>query len=104
MKEKDLQKGVIDVMRLFNWRVAHFRTAMGKRGNYMTPVAGDGKGFPDLCAVRGPRLIFSELKVGYNKPSPEQITWMEALEGTGAEVYLWTDKDWEAGTIEEVLA
>jgi len=38
---------------------------------------------------RGPRngkqgiVIFAELKTGYNKPSPDQLLWLEALQGPG---------------------
>lgn len=43
---------VLDLAKLKGWRTAHFRTAQNGRGQYRTPVAGDGKGFPDLVLVR----------------------------------------------------
>ena len=95
MTEADLQKAVIDVAHLFGWLVAHFRTAQTPRGNYVTPVQGDGKGYPDLTLVKGERLIFAELKSDKGRLSPEQVKWQTALSWTPAEVYVWRPSDLE---------
>ena len=53
-------------------------------------------GYPDLTMVRGARLIFAELKVKKDKPSPAQVEWLEALRATGkCEIYLWRPGSWE---------
>jgi hypothetical protein len=55
-------------------------------------------GFPDLCLVRGRRLVFAELKTdaAASKPTVEQIRWLDHLAGTtDAEVYLWRPQHWE---------
>jgi len=62
---------------------------------------GSDKGFPDLCAVRGNRTIFAELKREGENPTPKQKMWLEALEKAGQEVYLWRPSDWSE--IEKVL-
>lgn len=67
MTERDLQNAVIQCAQLLGWRVAHFRPARVMRGGreiYETPIAADGKGFPDLVLVnrRHRRLMFVELK------------------------------------------
>ena len=60
-------------------------------------------GFPDLCLVRGPRLVFAELK-GPNeklaKVSANQKVWLDRLRVVAefaevVEVYLWRPKDWD---------
>ena len=37
------------------------------------------KGFPDLCLVRGKRLIFAELKTDTGKLTADQEAWLIAL-------------------------
>ncbi len=69
----------------------------------MTPVGADGAGFPDLCLVRGDRLLFAELKQDGRYPGPKQREWHEALMTSGAYVYVWKPKDWHAGYIEAAL-
>lgn len=87
---------------LYGWRVAHFRTARTARGNYVTPVAGDGAGFPDLVLTRLQRLVFAELKKDGRYPSPKQREWHDDLKETGAEVYVWQEKHYP-DQIKEVL-
>jgi hypothetical protein len=76
------------------WRVAHFRPGLNARGKWQTAVAGDGVGFPDLVLVRGSILLFIELKVGRNKPSEEQIAWIEALNKTPAGAIIFYPHHW----------
>lgn len=96
MSEDELLRTVIDLAHLHGWRVAHFRTALTTRGNWITPVQADGKG---LVLVRGEmlhndRLIFAELKSQKGHISPEQNEWLMALgECKGAYVYLWRPSD-----------
>lgn len=102
MTERDLQGGVIETARLLGYRVAHFRPARTQNG-WATPVAADGKGYPDLTLCRPGRLVFAELKVGRNRATIDQTAWLQALEAAGAEAYLWTDLDYTAGTIDQLL-
>lgn len=105
MSESEFQQRVIVLAHAHGWRVAAFRKVRVQRKNgsvyYETPVQADGKGWPDLALVRGERLIFAELKVGYNKPEPEQAQWLSDLT-RAAEVYVWKPKDMDE--IESVLA
>lgn len=52
-------------------------------------------GFPDLVAVRGPRLLFAELK--REGPagviSPDQHAWLTDLAAASVEVYVWRPSD-----------
>lgn len=87
---------------LYGWRVAHFKTARTMKGAYVTPVAGDGAGFPDLVLTRKQRLAFAELKKDGNYLRPKQRQWHDDLKLTGVEVYTWHEKDYPDG-IKEVL-
>jgi len=102
VKEAELQRSVIEMARLFGWRIAHFRTAQSKKGHWITPVGADGKGFPDLCLVRE-RIVFIELKVNYRGLSYEQEVWRDKIKAAGGEWHLLTDKGWENGKAEEIL-
>jgi hypothetical protein len=102
MLEAELQANVIHTARLLGWRVAHFRPAQTAKG-WRTPVEADGAGFPDLVMVRGDRLLVVELKSTRGTVSAFQAEWLERLEGTCAEVYVWRPRHWVDGTIEEVL-
>jgi len=98
--ESDFTKQVIDLARLYHWKVAHFRAAMTKHG-WRTPVQADGKGFPDLVLVRKNRLIFAELKSEKGKMSHEQIEWACALRDSLGEVHDWRPSSFE--TIVQIL-
>jgi hypothetical protein len=73
---------------------------MTQSGRWITPVQGDGKGFPDLVLVKG-IVVFAETKVPPNKATPEQLIWLERLRKAGQQAYLWTPEDWPQ--IEEVI-
>jgi hypothetical protein len=122
--EAELQHAVIEYARLFGWTVAHFRVAQTKRG-WRTPVAADGAGFPDLVLVRGPRLIFAELKSASGRLRDEQEHWIRRLgtvadavdqavadsalrdydfdEPPAVEVHEWRPDDWLSGRIDQAL-
>lgn len=106
ISEADWQRTVIAMARALGWLVAHFRPGMNQRGRWMTAVAGDGVGFPDLvlCHRRTHRVLFVELKRDDGKLTPAQSEWLEAL---GGEV--WRPKDFEAarkklGSAERIAA
>lgn len=85
---------VLEYAKLTGWRSAHFRSAQTAKG-WRTAVSGDGAGFPDLVMIRGSRMIVAELKRDERqKPSPEQLAWLEAFLGVGVEVFLWTPGGW----------
>ena len=99
MTEKELQTNIIHLAELFGYRVFHVVNYKGQLRNE-TAV-----GYPDLTLCKKGRLIFAELKVGRNKLTDHQTKWLSKLRESvdGVEVFLWTDKDWMDGTIEEVL-
>lgn len=86
--EKAWTAQVLALASYLGWKTAHFRPAQNAAGQWRTPVAGDGKGFPDLVLVRD-RVIFAELKTEDGKPTPEQRAWLAACAKAGAEAYVW---------------
>lgn len=56
-------------------------------------------GFPDLVAVRPPRLLIAELKTTKGAPDLAQLWWMEDLlrcKGDTFTYHFWTPCDWTA--------
>lgn len=88
ISEKAFQAHVIRAAKLNGWMVAHFRPGMTKRGRWVTPVQGDGAGFPDLVLVKD-RVLFVELKVGKGVLSNNQKKWARALGMANASVDVW---------------
>ena len=77
---------IYDCMQLLGLHGAIFRTNAGqfytKDGK---PVSGLPKGFTDLLFVRKDGVpCFIELKVGKNKPSPEQLAFIEKMQSHNA--------------------
>ena len=105
MKESQLENAIIESAHRLRWIVAHFSPSpITRKGEtiYRTAFKADSKGFPDLVLVRE-RLVLAELKIHPRKPSDEQLEWARRLTAAGVEVYLWTNRDWASGVIEEVL-
>jgi len=117
LREGAFQRQVIELAGYTGWRVAHFRAARTAAG-WRTAVEADGAGFVDLVLVRGPELIFAELKTRTGRATLAQREWLEALGRVdeavqyvlGAardvgleleleplvEVYLWRPAHWDA--------
>ncbi len=84
MTERQFQGGVEQLLRLYGWRYYH--THDSRRSS---------AGFPDLCAVRGSRLVFIELKTETGRVSDEQKAWLADIENAGVEAYVWRPSDME---------
>lgn len=95
--EAEFTADVLSLALRGGWRRAHFRPARVK-GSWRTAVSGDGKGFPDLVLLRGPRLCVVELKIPPNRCTPDQEGWLTAFRAVpGAEVFVWYyPADWPA--------
>jgi hypothetical protein len=66
--EHVFQQQVEALAKFYGWLVYHTH-----RSDRSAP------GFPDVVAVRGPELIFAELKTRTGRVSPQQQTWIDAL-------------------------
>ena len=96
VSEREFQGAVIDLAQLHGWRVAHFRTAMNARRQYQTPVAADGKGWPDLFLVHpdSGQTLAVECKSAKGKTTDEQDQWLDDLARCGIPAEVWRPKDW----------
>ena len=68
MREKDFQAMVAAAAGHLNWLVFHDFDSRRSQ-----------PGYPDLCLVRGGRLVFLELKTERGRAGPEQQVWLDAL-------------------------
>ncbi len=94
MPEKKLQELVVGLAQACGWRhVCHVHDSR----------RGLGKGFPDLCMVRGERVVFMELKTMKGRLSEDQKSWRDELQGSVAEWYLVKPDDYIQGRVESVL-
>ena len=82
--EKEFQKNVVGFASRRRWK--HYHTVNSRRSV---------RGFPDLCMVRGNRVVFAELKVGRNKRTRAQEEWGALLSNVGGtvEYYCWSPED-----------
>lgn len=98
MTEAELQAAVIELAKVYGWTVAHFRPAQTSKG-WRTPVAADGKGFPDLVLVHPHPMwggvLFRELKSQRGKLAPEQERWGTTLTEAGGDWAVWRPSDWD---------
>ena len=99
MKEAEFQQQIIEVAKLRQWKVAHFRGVRIPRRDgsvyYATPVQADGEGWPDLVMLRDGRVIIAEIKSDKGVVSDAQTAWLREWEMADAEVFIWRPKDWD---------
>lgn len=88
--EEQWLKTVIGCALTFGWDYYHPPKAGVRANGSVRPVKA---GFPDLTLIRGPRLVFAELKRETGKTTPAQDAWLAALAATGVETYLWRPSD-----------
>lgn len=84
------QAQVLDIARLNGWETYHPPRA-GVRA--LGSVRDVPAGWPDLALVRGPRLVFVELKRQTGKTTPAQNRWLTLLARTSNEVYVFRPSD-----------
>jgi len=101
--EEDFQRKVLQLCKLLHLHTAHFRPALSRSGRYITPVAGDGKGWPDLTIVGPGGVLYRELKSATGSRTPEQRQWAEWLTEAGQDVAVWKPRDLESGRIQAEL-
>lgn len=77
-KELECERTILDAAKIAGWRRHGERPAMSKKG-YRTPIKGEA-GWPDLVLVKAGWMLAVELKRRPNKPDPEQIEWLRALD------------------------
>lgn len=103
MSEDQLLTNVLDLAKTLKLRTAHFRPAQVRPGKWITPVQGDGKGWPDLVVVGPGGALLRELKAEGEYPKPEQREWLAWLTAAGLDAGVWKPRDWRSGRIQEEL-
>jgi hypothetical protein len=125
--ESAFQGQVVGLLRVYGWtRIYHAPHGGHSAAPGSRRVAGgqlpEGTGFPDLVALKGPRLLVAELKAETGKLGKGQPEWLEAFgvfaaavaahvaeqdpgrranlrEGHGGlpvvEVHVWRPSDWD---------
>jgi Holliday junction resolvase len=85
-----------DALDLTGWAWIHHRPAHRKHGKWTTPTQGNSsKGFPDIVAVRSPRVLWIEVKTNAGRAIPEQKQWVESLRSSDQEAHvLHFPRDW----------
>lgn len=81
------QQQVEQLAGYYGWRFFHApdnRPVRSRRGR--TYVQDVKAGFPDLVLVRGPELVFAELKTDTGRIKAEQTEWITDLQAVSASV------------------
>lgn len=102
LTEKDLERAVAEMARYLGFMVFHARPAQTRAG-WVTPVAYDGKGYPDLTLVGNGRVVFLEIKSATGRLSPDQGEWKRKIIDAGQEWFLVTPKSWTSGEVDKIL-
>lgn len=74
LAERDWQKVIVNGMEERGWIVNHVGKARTAKGDWVTPTTSSG--YPDLVAVRGPRLLAVEVKDRRKPVDPRQVAWL----------------------------
>lgn len=84
-------QGIADVAGWLSYHAPDNRPRPRRGGG--TYVQNVRAGFPDLVLVKGPRIVYAELKTETGKPTPDQLRWLRALATAGADVAVWRPSD-----------
>lgn len=90
LTEKDFQAQVVDLARLYGYRVYHPWLSIRSE-----------RGWPDLALFKPGRFLLAELKTEKGKLTEKQVEMLADLEASGVEVHIWRPSDWDA--LHEVL-
>jgi len=103
--EAVLLRQVMAYAHMRGWHCWHDRATNGPRRCYSCGIflrqPRNAPGFPDLVLVRRPQVIIAELKAEGEKPSSQQVDWLDELRACGIDTYVWRPSDWAA--IQEIL-
>lgn len=95
LSETDWQKVLTNFMEERGWIVNHIGRARTASGDWVTPTTSSG--WPDLLALRGPRLLAVEVKDRRKPVDPAQVAWLLAfsLQPTANAWVLRPTMDWQ---------
>lgn len=81
--EEECEDAIVAAATALGYYVHAERRSRSSKG-WRTAIKGMA-GWPDLVIVGHGRIIVRELKRKPNRPSPEQMLWLEALRGAGVD-------------------
>lgn len=73
-RERALRRKVMGVLSTFGYATEHAYKMETADGYWRTPHTTPG--FPDVFAIREPRILAIECKVANRQPTPEQRAWL----------------------------
>jgi hypothetical protein len=97
--EADWQATVMAILQAHGWTAFHInasivRVTSGGQRTYATAVTSQGRGFPDVVAIRAGRMVFIECKSERGIVNAEQHLWHQRLSAVaGVEVYVLRPSD-----------
>lgn len=91
LTEAAWQIQVVGAARMYGWRTYHAPDGGGApagRGGRRVTLGQlpEGRGFPDLVLLRGPRIVVAELKTVKGRLGPGQQEWLDLFAEVGATI------------------
>lgn len=100
LTHEEFQSQVVEAARLMKWNHLHVRRTIGRGKKWVTATNRDG--WPDLLLWHAEHgFVAIELKVGKDKPTPEQLQVLDELARAGARTLVAYPSDWDR--VEAVL-
>ena len=102
LSEDDFSLAVREYAGARDWKI-HFNHKTGGFGRDGVTWRGNAPpGYPDLTMVRGPQIIWLELKAMDGVPTPDQRAWINALKQVPGGVAMFAKPDM-ARELQELL-
>ena len=86
VSEKDFMATVIRFAALNGWKHYHPPDNKPSAGGWSQKIVA---GFPDLCLIRVPDIMFVELKSEIGTTTVEQDVWLQSFRDCGIVTHVW---------------
>lgn len=83
LSEREFMAQVVEYARLMGWAVYHTWNSRHSES-----------GFPDIVALRGPRIVVIELKTEKGHLSRPQTDWLDAFQAASVETHCFRPSQW----------
>lgn len=94
LSERAFEQQVVDLATQAGWKGHHHSDSRKQIRPGVFVGDKNATGFPDWLFCRPPEIIVCELKAEKGRLSPAQRDWLQALEMSGIEVYVWKPSSW----------
>jgi hypothetical protein len=93
MREDDFYQPLVDLAKLFGWRIHHQRPAQNRSGKWSSAILGD-PGFPDFMFSHPTGLlVIREIKGPRTTVTDDQSAWLTTLVSSGVDAGVWRMPD-----------